>query len=70
MTVRPADLNKTIAWLFIIGSALFALGSVPGYMNAVGATADSVTVLRWLALLHRGFVRAAPASPDTGNDRG
>ena len=43
MTVRPADLNKTIAWLFIIGSALFALGSVPAYLNAVGATADSVT---------------------------
>jgi hypothetical protein len=43
MTVKPADLNRTIAWLFIIGSALFALGSVPAYLNAVGATADSVT---------------------------
>jgi hypothetical protein len=43
MKVRPADLNKTIAWLFIIGSALFVLGSVPAYLNAVGATADSVT---------------------------
>jgi hypothetical protein len=43
MTVRPADLNTAIAWLFIIGSALFALGSVPAYVNAVGATADSVT---------------------------
>jgi hypothetical protein len=43
MKLRPADLNKTIAWLFIIGSTLFALGSVPAYLNAVGATADSVT---------------------------
>ena len=43
MTVRPADLNKVIAWLFVIGSALFVLGSVPAYVNAVGATADSVT---------------------------
>jgi hypothetical protein len=43
MKVRPADLNGAIAWLFIIGSVLFALGSVPAYLNAVGATADSVT---------------------------
>jgi hypothetical protein len=43
MRLRPAGLNKTIAWLFIIGSALFALGSVPAYVDAVGATADSVT---------------------------
>ena len=43
MTVRPAGLNRTIAWLFIVGSALFALGSVPAYINAVGTVADSVT---------------------------
>jgi hypothetical protein len=43
MKVRPAGLNAAIASLFIVGSALFALGSVPGYVNAVGATADSVT---------------------------
>jgi len=43
MTVRPARLNATVAGLFIIGSALFALGSVPAYVNAVGTTADSVT---------------------------
>jgi hypothetical protein len=43
MTVRPVGLNRAIAGLFIIGSALFALGSVPAYVNAVGATADSVT---------------------------
>jgi hypothetical protein len=43
MTVRPANLNKAIAWLFILGSALFVLGSVPVYLNTVGAAADSVT---------------------------
>jgi hypothetical protein len=43
VTVKPATLNAAIAWLFIIGSALFVLGSVPAYVNAVGATADSVT---------------------------
>ena len=43
MTLRPAGFNKAIARLFIVGSALFLLGSVPAYVNAVGATADSIT---------------------------
>jgi hypothetical protein len=43
MAVRPVALNAAIAWLFIIGSSLFALGCVPAYLNAVGETADSVT---------------------------
>jgi hypothetical protein len=43
MTVRPAGLNSAIAWLFIVGSALFALGSGPAYINAVGTVVDSVT---------------------------
>ena len=43
MAVRPVALNATIACLFAIGSALFVLGSVPAYANAVGATADGVT---------------------------
>ena len=43
MAVKPVRLNAAIAWLFIIGAALFVLGSVPAYVNAVGATADSVT---------------------------
>jgi hypothetical protein len=32
-----------IAILFAIGSALFALGAVPGYVGAVGARTDSIT---------------------------
>jgi hypothetical protein len=43
MAVKPVRLNAAIAWLFIIGAALFVLGSVPAYLNAVGTTADSVT---------------------------
>lgn len=43
MAVRPVALNTAIAWLFVVGSALFAVGSVPSYINAVGTTADSVT---------------------------
>jgi hypothetical protein len=36
-------LNSAIAWLFIVGSACFVLGSVPAYVHAVGATIDGVT---------------------------
>ena len=43
MAVKPVRLNAAIAWLFIIGAALFVLGSVPAYLNAVGTTADSIT---------------------------
>jgi hypothetical protein len=35
--------DRTISILFMIGSACFALGAVPGYVGAVGATADGVT---------------------------
>ncbi len=43
MRLKPAGLNTAVAWLFMIGSACFVLGSVPAYINAVGGTADSVT---------------------------
>ena len=43
MRARPVRLNATIAWLFMIGSACFALGTVPAYASAVGATADAIT---------------------------
>ena len=32
-----------IAWLFILGSACFVLGSVPAYLNAVGGPVDGIT---------------------------
>ena len=43
MSVRPARLNALIAWLFILGSACFVLGSVPAYVNAVGGPLDGIT---------------------------
>ena len=43
MTVRPARLNAAIAWLFMVGSACFVLGSVPAWVSAVGGWADGVT---------------------------
>jgi hypothetical protein len=35
--------DRTISILFMIGSACFAVGAVPGYAGAVGVTADGVT---------------------------
>jgi hypothetical protein len=43
MSVRPERLNTTIAWLFMVGSACFMLGSVPAFVNAVGGWADGIT---------------------------
>ncbi len=42
MSMRPARLNAAIAWLFIIGSACFAVGSVPAFLNAVGGLVDGI----------------------------
>lgn len=43
MTVRPARLNAAIAWLFMVGSACFVIGSVPAYLDAVGGWFDGIT---------------------------
>jgi hypothetical protein len=43
MKVAPVHLNSAIAWLFMVGSACFVLGSVPAYLNAVGGSLDGVT---------------------------
>jgi hypothetical protein len=43
MSARPTVFNAAIAWLFIMGSACFVVGSVPAYLNAVGGVADGVT---------------------------
>jgi hypothetical protein len=43
LTVRPVRLNALIALLFMIGSACFALGSVPAYADAVAGMADGLT---------------------------
>jgi hypothetical protein len=41
--LRPRRLNAGIAALFMTGSAGFAVGSLPAYASAVGATADAAT---------------------------
>ncbi|EWT01361.1 NADH-ubiquinone oxidoreductase [Intrasporangium oryzae NRRL B-24470] len=43
MRARPHRLNATIAWLFMIGSACFVIGSVPAYANATGGWVDGIT---------------------------
>ncbi len=43
MSVRPVRLNAVIAWLFVLGSACFVVGSVPAFVNAVGGPLDSIT---------------------------
>ena len=46
MTVRPARLNAAIAWLFMVGSACFVLGSVQAYAEAVGGLGRRRHLLR------------------------
>ena len=43
MRVRPVRLNGAVAWLFMVGSACFVLGSVPAYVNATGGWVDGIT---------------------------
>jgi hypothetical protein len=43
LRARPVALNAVIAWLFMVGSTCFVLGSVPGYVKLTGATAEGVT---------------------------
>jgi hypothetical protein len=40
---EPARLNSAIAWLFVVGASCFALGTIPAYVDAVGAAADATT---------------------------
>jgi len=41
--LRPRHLNAAIAVLFMIGSACFALGTIPAYVDAVGYVPDAIT---------------------------
>ena len=43
MQLRPRHLNAAVAGLFMVGSACFALGTVPWYLGAVGSVADATT---------------------------
>lgn len=43
MHLRGTGPDTWVAWLFVAGSACFALGSVPAFVDAVGGWADGVT---------------------------
>ena len=66
---RSSVPDQWIAWLFIIGSSLFALGAVPFYSEAVGLRWCAATFFvgslffTWAAFLqYRGAVDALPAA--------
>ena len=69
MTVRPARLNAAIAWLFMVGSACFVVGSVPAYLNAVGCLGRRHHLRRRVALLHHRLVLPARAGAEPRDDR-
>ena len=67
----PGARGWWIAVLFAVGSALFAVGSVPGYVTAVGARWDAVTYFTGSLfftsaafLTYREAVDAAPGAQD------
>ncbi len=74
MRLRPKRLNATVAGLFMVGSAGFALGSTHAYASAVGTTADAVTFfiasLFFTSASFGQLVQAAsPAMAPTGTPR-
>jgi hypothetical protein len=72
----PRDRDWWIGVLFAVGSFLFALGTVPGYVDAVGARPDAVTFFVGSLfftsagfLQYREAVDAAPRRPGTARRR-
>ena len=72
----PAARGWWIAVLFAVGSSLFALGSVPPYASAVGASWDAVTFFAGSIfftsagfLTYREAVDAAPVVPGVARRR-
>ena len=78
----PGARGWWIGILFAVGSALFALGAVPGYAGAVGARADSITFfigslffttaafLQYRESVDAGAAGADPTGPTTGRTHG
>src|SRR5215813_8231984 len=62
-----------IAVLFAVGSALFALGSLPGYLTAAGTRWDSVTFfigsLFFTSAAFLTYREAVDAAPESQNPR-
>ncbi len=72
----PGARGWWIAVLFAVGSLLFALGAVPGYASAVGASWDTVTFFAGSLfftgagfLTYREAVDAGPQAPGTSRRR-
>lgn len=66
---EPGRSDWQVAALFIIGSACFMVGSIPGYVELVGATADGVTyfvgsIFFTLAALLQLLISAGAVRPD------
>jgi hypothetical protein len=74
--MRPRRLNASVAWLFMVGSSCFALGTVPAYASAVGATADGVTFFvgslffTSASLLQLVQAQSPEMAPGAGNGKG
>lgn len=63
--------NRTIGILFMIGSACFALGALPGYLDAVGVTVDGVTFfIGSLFFTSAGYGQFLQARGSGGRGRG
>src|SRR4051794_33123598 len=76
MTISGRRRTRWIAGLFVIGSALFALGAVPFYAAAVGLRASALTFFvgslfftSAAFLQYREAVDALPADPDGSRRR-
>jgi hypothetical protein len=72
--LRPHRFNTSVGALFMIGSAGFALGSIPAYASAVGATADAATffvssIFFTLASFGQLVQAQSPALAPTGTAR-
>jgi hypothetical protein len=65
-------LGRWIAVLFIVGSACFAVGSLPGYSSAVGELADAVTYfvgsIFFTSAAYLQYVECISAPLDIGAD--
>jgi hypothetical protein len=70
----PTSRGWWIAILFAIGSLLFAIGSIPGYTDAVGAGGDTVTYfigsLFFTTASFLCYRETVDASPPAQNSRG
>ena len=70
---EPARLGWWVAALFAVGSACFAVGSMPGYSSAVGVRADAITYfvgsIFFTSASYLQFVQCINTDPEAGGSR-